>query len=190
MRATKKKLTDVQDLGLTSKFLPPNVKKLDHPPSKKNRVAAPEVHIAVNIAPTPGVGGAAMPGSYVVSSGSASAPGPGPLCPENISNVAAHTDAPAPTSTGHRVYIPQSRKTLLLTLLDCTQTGRLPSVRQLLELMDSEEPEPDGRYIDVFSDMDNFGLEDVLDIYEMEDCYLGTFGDLGRGGAQRLRRYT
>jgi hypothetical protein len=78
---------------------------------------------------------------------------------------------------------------LLLALLDCTQTGRLLSVCQLLELMDSEEPEPDGCYINVLSDMNDFGIEDVLDVYEMEDCYLGTFGDLGRGGAQRLRRY-
>jgi hypothetical protein len=50
----KHNITDLQDLGLTNKFLLPNVKKLDHPPTKKTRVAppAPEVYVAVNIAPT------------------------------------------------------------------------------------------------------------------------------------------
>jgi hypothetical protein len=77
----------------------------------------------------------------------------------------------------------------MLTLLDCTHTGRLPSVYQLLILMDTEEPAVDAHYIDTYSDMNDFGLEDVLDVYDMDVCYLATFGNLGRNGAQCLRQY-
>jgi hypothetical protein len=78
----------------------------------------------------------------------------------------------------------------MLMLLDCTDTGRLPSVYQLLALMDSEEPTVDGCYMDSYSDLRDFGLEDVLDVYNMDVCYLATFGNLGRSGAWCLHWYT
>ena len=181
-------------------YLPPNVRKLDHRPTKKSKFTqpAPEVHIAVNIAPTSGMGGAAMQGSYVVSEtpipqwGLASAPGPSR--PEQVSNAMGNTEscsAPAPRPMGRRVHIPESRKSLMLTLLDCTDTGRLPSVYQLLTLMDAEEPdEEEYRYIDACSEVVEIGgAEDALDIYRMETCYLATLGHLKRKGAERLRQY-
>ena len=139
---------------MTNKFLLPNVKKLDYPLTKKNRVTppAPEVYVAVNIAP---MEGAALQGSYVISeslipqSGTVSAPGPSH--PEEVSHIAAQNEscsALAPRSVGCRVYILESRKMLMLTLLDCTHTGRLPSIYQLLTLMDIDEPVVDTHYID------------------------------------------
>jgi hypothetical protein len=77
------------------------------------------------------------------------------------------------------VYIPESCEMLMLTLLDCTHTGRLPSVYQLLTLMDTEELAVDAHYIDTYSNMNDFGLEDVLDVYDLDVCYLATFGNLG-----------
>ena len=37
--------------------------------------------------------------------------------------------------------------------------------------------------------MNDFGLEDVLDVYNMDVCYLATFGNLGRNGTHHLRQY-
>jgi len=34
-----------------------------------------------------------------------------------------------------------------------------------------------------------FGIDDAIDIYDQELCYLATFGQLGRGGASLLRTY-
>lgn len=56
--------------------------------------------------------------------------------------------------------------------------------------MDAEEPERDVRYIDNLSEMRDFGLDDVLDVYRLEECYLATFGNLRREGARRLLQYT
>ena len=43
-------------LGTATKYWPPNVKKYDHPPTKKPRTSQAPVHIAVNIAPAEGNG--------------------------------------------------------------------------------------------------------------------------------------
>jgi hypothetical protein len=177
-------------------FLPPNVEKLDPPPTKKPRGAklTPDVHIALNFALAPGVGGAPIQGSYVVSDSPIpqlrSAPTPGP---SRHDNVAALTevwfDAPEPLATGGKMYLPQSRKKLFLILLECVEAGRLPSVAEVLTLMDAEDPAPNMKYIDALSDMDDFGLENAFDIYDHGVCYLATFGNLGRGGARRVRQY-
>lgn len=52
----------LQSLRNATKHLPPNVKKFDRPPMKKSKTtrALPNVHIAVNITPAPGAGGAVM----------------------------------------------------------------------------------------------------------------------------------
>jgi hypothetical protein len=78
----------------------------------------------------------------------------------------------------------------MVILLDCTHTGRVPTVLELLTLMDAEEPMPDGNYMDAYSDLNDFGLEDAFDVYSLEECFLATFGYLGREGARRLHQYT
>src|ERR1700733_12685982 len=119
MRTMDRDLPNVQLQGKTTKFMPPNIKKLDGPPTKKNRVAqpTPEVHIAVNITPTPGLGGPAMQGTYAISKSpvlqSRITSAPGPSHHNQTSN-----NKHAETSMGHRVHIPKTRESLLLTLLD------------------------------------------------------------------------
>ena len=55
--------------------------------------------------------------------------------------------------------------------------------------MDTKELAVDAHYIDVYSDMNDFGLEDVLNIYDMDVCYLATFGNLSRNGTHCLCQY-
>lgn len=175
--------------------MPPNIKKNDRPPTKKpkNAQATPEVHIAVNITPTPGMGiPAAVQESYVVTGTSIERSGSGPtpgLCPD----VAVRTEtcgAPAHTPAGRMANIPSSRETRFLILLDCVRVNRVPSVHELLTLMDIEDPAPDLKYVDALSDLQDFGVDDVLDLFELQVCYLATFGNLRRGGADRLRQFT
>jgi hypothetical protein len=188
-------------MGKTTKFLPPNMKKLDRPPTKKSRSAqvAPEVHIAVNITPMLGVGSSAMQGSYTVSgtpiacSGSASAPGP--VCPDQVGNVTVRTEkscampTPTPVVAARKVYFPSTRETRFAILLDCVRVNRVPSVHELLTMMDIEDPAEDLKYIDAHSEMQDLQVNDVLDVYGLHKCFLATFGELGPGGMHRLRQF-
>jgi hypothetical protein len=168
--------------------LPPNIKKLDHPPSKKARgpQAPPEVHITMNIAPTPGVGGAM---SYVVLQ----TPNPpvsalGPSHPEDVGSLSAPgeiTSAPPP----HRVMVRSATYALTLALAKCTETGNLLSTEEVPTLMDREDPHEDGKYMDSLSDLVSFGVHNAIDIYNLEECYLVTFG-LDRGCAHNLHQFT
>ena len=85
--------------------------------------------------------------------------------------------------------MPQSHKKLFMILLECVEARRLPSVAEVLTIMDAEDPAPDMKYIDAFSDMDDFGLENVFDIYTHGACYLAMFSNLGRGSAHHVCQY-
>jgi hypothetical protein len=175
------------------------MKKLDCPPTKKHRSAqvAPEVHIKVNIMPTPGTGSPAMQGSYVVSgtpvacSGLASAPGP--LHADQVGNAAGRTEncstLAAPTPAGCKVYFLSTRKTRFSVLLDCVRVNRIPSVHKLLTMMDLEDLAVDLKYVDTLSKMQDLQIDDVLDVYSLHECYLANFGSLGRDGARHLRQF-
>jgi len=77
----------------------------------------------------------------------------------------------------------------MVVLLDCTHTGRAPTLRELLTLMDDEDPMLDGSYMDAYSELSDFGVEDAFDVYALEECLLATFGCLGRRSARCLRQY-
>jgi hypothetical protein len=155
-----------------------------------------EFHIAVNFAPTPGVGGPALQGTCVVSDSpipQASASAPGPLHTEQVAGLEENTascSAPDPRPVGRKVHIPKASKTLLQMLSESVETGRVPSAHDILTWMDAEHAEVDGFYLNSYSDFQTFGIEDTFDIMEKEVCYLATFGPLGRGGALKLRHYT
>jgi hypothetical protein len=197
--ATTKDLLWVQTRGLATKSCPPNIKQLDYPPTKKTRTAqaAPEFHIAVNLAPNPGAGVPALQGTCIVSDSQirrpASPAAPGPLRLEEVADLKRPREPRSeadPRPLGRRVWIPKVRRAILQSLSDCAKTGRVPSSYDILTWMDIEHPEVDEPYLDSYSDFQNFGIEDAFDIMEHEVCYLATFGHLGRGGAQRLRQYT
>ena len=164
MNAMGKNLPNAQTCGLATKACPPNVKQLDYPPTKKSKMthAAPGTHIAVNLAAAPG-----------------------PSRPEQVAGA-----APDPRPAGRTVYIPIARRTVLAMLTECANAGRVPSAQEILTWMDGEIQDIDGNYLDSHSELQAFGIEDAFDIMEMEVCFLATIGNLGRGGATRLRQYT
>ncbi|KAF8259289.1 hypothetical protein EI94DRAFT_1813546 [Lactarius quietus] len=184
--------------GLATTSCPPNIKKIDYPPTKKTKAMqpAPEFHIAVNLASTQGEGGTALLGGTCVMSDApiqqpqlVSAPGP-VHAEQAVAGSSQLCSAPDPLPLGRKVYIPRVRKTLLEMLSACAQTGRVPSSHNILTWLDTEHSDEDGLYMESFSDFQAFGIDDAFDIMEREVCYLATFGHLGQGGAQRLCQYT
>ena len=162
--------------------MPPNVKRLDPPPSKKAKVqqAPPEVHIALNIAPTLGAGGDM---SYVVSQTPVTTSAAGPSCPEEVGSS-------PPPPPGRKLHIRKATHALALALAKCTEMETMLSTKEVLTLLDSEDPQPDGKYIDSLDELTSFGVLDAIDIYRMEECLLATLGYLDRGGARSLCQFT
>jgi hypothetical protein len=156
----------------------------------------PEVHIAVNITPTPGAGGAsAMQGSYVVSDSPIvhplSASAPGPLVLAGVSNNAAQTKPPIAPATSALLPLhgPQKGFSPLLVNLDCKLAERVPSVHELLRLMDREDPRNDLKYVDALSDLQDLGVEDVVDVYSLGVAHLATFFSMDMDRAHRLHKF-
>jgi len=178
--------------------LPPNVKKLDHPPTKKPRgtQVAPEIHITINITPTLGVGGPAMQGSYVVSEtpieqlGLACAQGP--LGPAQVSNITVYTktcSTPAPTPIGHRMHSLLTHSPLIQSL-DCYFRNRVPLAHKLLSTIDIKVPAPDLKYINALSNLLEFRYEDAVDIHGLRACHLILFGSLSGDGTHCVLQFT
>ncbi|KAH9175512.1 hypothetical protein EDB89DRAFT_1903973 [Lactarius sanguifluus] len=184
----KQRLTRPQELKNTNIHLPPNVCKLDRaPPAKKTKPtkAIPEVHIAVNITPTP-QGSYAMSGTSITPSGIASTSGPSHVA--QVSDIAKHTDTPTLIPAGHAPQPPPTNSFMVL-LLDCCCNNRVPTAYELLTLMDKERPNPNLRYADAHSDLDGFGYRDTLNIVDLDVTFLSKFG-LGHDGARRVHQYT
>jgi hypothetical protein len=169
--------------------------KNDHPPTKKHRALAPapEVHVAVNIAPIPGAGSSVMHGSYIISDSpivqSTSVP---PLGPAKVSDASMHllscsTPTPLPL---HQPPDPPSYKSLLLLLLDCIESSRVPTILELLSFMDADDPTTNLKYADIHSELYDHGVEDVVDIYSLPVELLSTLGGMGKDRAHCLRRFT
>ena len=140
----------------------------DYPPAKKPRTArlTPDVHIALNIAPT-------------LASDLAH--------PAEVSQVGR--DALVPHPVLHQPRIPSKRPSLILTLLECLEKSRVPTALELLALMDADQPAPDLKYVDVHSELADHGINDALDVHLLPVEYLATFGCLGRDGATCLHQY-
>ena len=156
----------------------------------------PEVHIAVNITPTSGAGGAsAMQGSYVVLDSPIvcplSASAPGPLAPAGVSNNAAHTEPLIATATSapHEPCKPQTGFTPLLLNLDCVQAERVPSVHELLRLMHLQDPTNDLKYVHALSELQDLGVEDVVDVYSHGVAHLATFFCMDMDRAHHLHKF-
>lgn len=163
----------LQSLRNATKHLQLNIKKFDRPPMKKSKTtrALPDVHIAVNITPAPGAEGAVMQGTYVVSNIPITQPAAGPSAPAQVSNKL-------------NGFSP------ILLLLDCEHAQRVPSVHELLRLMDLEYPTTDLRYVDVLSELQDLGVEDAVHLYSLGVPHLATFGSLGMDAARRLYKFT
>jgi hypothetical protein len=150
------------------KTLPPNVLKNNHHPSKKARalVSAPEVHIMVNIAPIPGAGSSAMHESFITTNSpvkqSMSVPGPAKVSDTAMHSLSCSAPPTTPLLVSHEPPNPLSCKSLLLLLLDCIESLRIPSTLELLSYMDADEPTPDLKYVNVHSELYDHEVEDIV----------------------------
>jgi hypothetical protein len=192
-RMKREGLTHVQAEGTTTKYLLPKLTKYDHPPAKKpkNANAKPEVHIAVNITPTPGTGNAPVQMSYMVADSPIMqpqfpAPTPGHALPARVSD-ALSTPPLGPTPQ----TIPESstRVSLMKIVLDCHAASTVPSVLDLLTLMDQDRPAQDLKYIDVLSEFLDLEVEDVIDVYSLPQELLASFGAIGGVRAVQLQNF-
>ncbi|KAH9008119.1 hypothetical protein EDB84DRAFT_1447145, partial [Lactarius hengduanensis] len=183
-------LTNIQSIGKAFKHLRPNVKPCDRPPAKRPRGAkvAPDVHIAVNITPTHGVGVGALQSTYVVSGAQVqSGPESGPSHATQASDITVHTEAPAPAPTENGSPSPPAYGSQEL-LSDCRTQGRVPLVYEILTLIDAEEPVPNLTYLDSHTDLYNFGYKDAIQLFALDESLLSGFG-LGRENARRVHRF-
>ncbi|KAH9066338.1 hypothetical protein EDB87DRAFT_1679081 [Lactarius vividus] len=105
-----------------------------------------------------------VPGSIV--------PVPGPIVP---------TPVPA-----QEPIIPHP--SLLLVLLDCLGTSTLPSLMNVLLLMDAYHP-VGPRYVGLHDELTDMGIDDVVDLYSLPVELLATFGWLRQGSACHLQSF-
>ncbi|KAH9171138.1 hypothetical protein EDB89DRAFT_1907156 [Lactarius sanguifluus] len=165
------------EIKKATRHLRPNIMPYDRPPTKKPKAAraAPEVHIAVSITPTSGVG--ASQSSYVVSGSQVTRlwSSPGPSHATQVSDVVVHTEVPAPAPTENRSPSPPAYTSLDL-LWDCYKQERVPFVYEILNLMDVEEPVPGLTYLDSHTDLFNFGYNDALELFVLDESLLSGFG--------------
>ncbi|KAF8264353.1 hypothetical protein EI94DRAFT_1703294 [Lactarius quietus] len=183
--------------GKATKYLLPKTMKFNHPMTKKLKSgpALPEVHIALNITPTPSVG----PSSYIIAGQqvvlSSMAPAPGQSPPTDVSSYPVHT-VDIPTIPGMQPYpapAPQPGPSICASrmriILECCDVSAVPLVANLLTLMDQEHPMPGLNYVDTASEFNDLGIKDVLDILAMPIELLALFGGLGRDQACQLHKY-
>ena len=81
------------------------------------------------------------------------------------------------------------RASRMRIILDCRDASTVPSVLDLLTLMDQDCPTPDRNYVDALSEFYDFGVEDVVDVYGMPCGILASLGDIGRDRAHQLQDY-
>ncbi|KAF8265587.1 hypothetical protein EI94DRAFT_1804168 [Lactarius quietus] len=158
--------------GKATKYLPPKTTKFNHPTTKKPKSgpALPEVHITLNITPTPGVG----PSSYIVAGQqivpSSMAPALGQSPPTDVSSYPVHTidisaipgtqPYPAPTlQPGPSIHASWMR-----IILECRDASAVLLVANLLTLMDQDHPMPGLNYVDTARKFYDLGVKDVLDV--------------------------
>ena len=74
-------------------------------------------------------------------------------------------------------------------ILDCRDASTVPSVLDLLTLMDQDHPVPEWKYVDALSDFYDSGIEDVLDVFDTPCGILASLGGLGVETACQLHDY-
>jgi hypothetical protein len=169
-------------------FRPPNLKPFDYPPTKKPRTLhaahpVPEVHIVVNFALIPGV---LFQGANNVPIGSMSAPAPAPAHSARVEEVCG-TLVPHPGS--YRLHGPPNGTLLIPILVECLQSEQMPTMHEMLALMDAYSPVEDLQYSDVSSEFYHHGIEDALDISLLPVELLAMLGYLGRSSTTDLHQY-
>ncbi|KAI9439132.1 hypothetical protein H4582DRAFT_2056971 [Lactarius indigo] len=159
-----------QSLKKANKFTRPNVKAFDYPATKKARTthAPPEVHVSVNITPTLGTRKSKVQATYVPSRSVSPAPSTsGPIVPVLDPIVPAEAvtmpiPVPVVPAPGPIAPIPIQvvHPSLLLVLLDALGTLTVPSLMDVLLLMDTHYP-VGPRHVGLCEELEEMGIEDV-----------------------------
>ena len=136
---------------------------------------------AFNIVPTPGAG-SLYPVVGQPYTQSPSTPTPGETLPARGSNTPCARPTP-PTRPE------MNRASRMRIILDCRDASTVPSVLDLLTLMDQDHPTPDQSYVNALSEFYDFGVEDILDVFDLPCGLLASLGDLGSDRAYQLHEY-
>ncbi|KAH9007442.1 hypothetical protein EDB84DRAFT_1447515 [Lactarius hengduanensis] len=191
--------------GHTTKYTLPNTENYDYPPAKKARTDR-----TVDITRTPGAGNSTPQATPVESTAtpvvstatpvvSTATPVESTATPVEstatpVESTAtpvvstASTSTPGPLCHAH-VSDRSSRPSRLLVLLDCLGELRVPTLMELLWLMDAYKPALSLKYVDMQEEFNELGIDDSVDLYSLPVELLASFGGMGQGLARRLLEY-
>ena len=172
---------DVQSIGKTTKYLPPKISRYDHPPTKKPKSGKAKSGLTPEEMLPAGGSDVPVDSVNIVST-------PGEILPVESSNAPGHAISPSPNPTPPTETGP-IRASRMRIILECRDASTVPSVLDLLTLMDQDYPTPDRNYVDTLSEFYDFGVEDVLDVFGLPCGLLASFGDLGSDRAHQLHDY-
>ena len=136
----------------------------------------------VNIIPKPGAG-LSYPVASQPDTQSPLVPTPGEILPAGGSKAPVYASPMPPTQPG------MAHASRMRIILDCRDASTVPSVLDLLTLMDQDRPMQDQKYVDALSEFYDFGVEDILDVFDMPCGLLASLGDLGNDRAHQLHDY-
>ena len=171
---------------------PPNFKMFDHPPTKKARIAKPDLPIDAPIESTSAPG--SLSGPVTVKAEVSDAPIESTSAPVKLEisdTPVQSSSAPVPRPQPYQIRVdPQIRRTLIPTLLECLRVARVATSHEILGLMDAYEPAEDLNYVDVLSEFEDHDVGDAVQIYSTPVPLLAPLGRLGRDRAIALHQFT
>ncbi|KAH9011761.1 hypothetical protein EDB84DRAFT_1569548 [Lactarius hengduanensis] len=208
-----------QSLGKATKYTRPNVKKFGLPTNQKIsklRPQPPRCTSQSTLHPHQLQGSSGVEATYTASSGlSESPPAPCPsgpnVTPTPVRGSSATQAIYIPSSPvlgpsdpsddpprlqchvlpGPRVPLPSQAldPSVLLVLLDCVGNWSVPSLWNVLRLMDTHHPAVGPSYADLHEELVELGIEDTVDLYSLPIELLATFGWLRQDSARRLLEF-
>lgn len=163
----KRLTTNLQSLDTASKLALPNEMTFNHPATKKPRTMHPtpdlEAHAPINITPTSGAASSAMQVTCLKSDPMSSAPGPS--CTARVSDI--FSDIKPLSALGPSRPPPTPHSLQLITPLDRSKASRFPTLREVLSLINLEESVDNLVYTDMHSELEDFGMNDAMDVHSM-----------------------
>ncbi|KAH9040578.1 hypothetical protein EDB84DRAFT_1436726 [Lactarius hengduanensis] len=115
-------------------------------------------------------------------------PTPGPSCLARVNDSSPCTPL---SVAGPSMLQPPGgpQPSRILVILDCLKDLRVPTLMELLWLMDEYEPADGLSYVDIGEEFTNLGIMDLVDLYSLPLELLASFGGLGHDLAHRLHQF-
>ncbi|KAI9428500.1 hypothetical protein H4582DRAFT_2091912 [Lactarius indigo] len=139
--------------------------------------------------PSPSLSVPAQPNNNTIPMPGPIVPVPGPIVPAP-EPVTVPVPVPIVPTPGHIAPIPLQvvHPSLLLVLLDALGTLTVPSLMDVLLLMDIHHP-VGPRHVSLREELEEMGIVDVVDLYSLPVELLATFGWLRQSSARRLQEF-